>query len=299
MVFRYFFRALRDTIKNIFRSPIYSLINILTIGSMLFVLACVFVISVNMNSILDDVAGKLEVVAFYEYDAGESDMERIEQELLSMDSVASVDHITKAEGLESMKEEWGEEYAAIFDRYTDEDNPIPEAMIINVSDAEKISEVLNVLSEEPLVESYNDSSNVADILVKLSKYVYIGGLIIVAILLIVCALIISNTVRLTIMSKSDELEIMHFVGSPEWYIRMPYVMQSFLLSAIGSGVAIVLILELYKVVVERLNSQQLFLFSGILPYSYIQGIVIPVCLFIGCVFSILTAKIALRKYLKK
>lgn len=82
MIFRYFFRALRDTIKNIFRSPIYSLINILTIGSMLFVLACVFVISVNMNSILDDVAGRLEVVAFYEYDAGESDMEQIEQELL-------------------------------------------------------------------------------------------------------------------------------------------------------------------------------------------------------------------------
>lgn len=77
------------------------------------------------------------------------------------------------------------------------------------------------------------------------------------------------------------------------------MMQSFLLSAIGSGVAIVLILELYKVVIERLNGQQLFLFSGILPYSYIQGIVIPGCLFIGCVFSILTAKMLLMKILEK
>ena len=299
MAVRFFTRSFRDALKIIFRSPMYSLINILTIAAMLFVLSCVYAISANMNNVMKNVTSQLEITAFYEKGTGDTEIASFERELLAMDAVSDLHHISKEEGLEKLREEWGDEFSAVLDRYENGTNPLPEAVTIHVADAELLGDVLNKLKGSSIIDSYNDSSEVANLMVRTSKMLNIGGLVIVLVLLAVCALIISNIVRLTIMSKADELEIMHYVGSPEWYIRMPYIMQSFLLSVVGSGAAVVAVLKVYQLVADKLQGQELFKLSGILSYEYIRGIVIPGCLLIGCAFSVITARLAVRKYLKK
>ena len=126
----------------------------------------------------------------------------------------------------------------------------------------------------------------------------IGGLgLIIAILLIVSLLIISNTVKLAMYDRQNEIAIMKMVGATNGFIRFPFVVEGFLLGVIGAGAAFGLEWVMYDALVmkiQEVDSLQLFSF---VPFVELLEPMLITFSAAGLFVGVLGSLMAIRKFL--
>ena len=81
-----------------------------------------------------------------------------------------------------------------------------------------------------------------------------GNIAVTAVLLVVSLLIISNTVKLAMYDRKDEIAIMKMVGATNGFIRLPFVVEGFVLGMLGAGIAFGLEWVLYDAVLAKVST---------------------------------------------
>ncbi|MBE5816770.1 MAG: ABC transporter permease [Clostridiales bacterium] len=299
MIFRCFLRSLRDVGKDFLRNPIYSIITAFTIFATLFFLSVVFILVSNANSIMSDIEGRMELVVYFYDEADAQSIQAFQTDIIKIEGVDSIEYLSKEDALNKMKEEWAE-YSYLLDEFNSSNNPLPRSLIIYASDADSIVRIEEFIYEaDDIVESFDSYKQIADLLKKVSNVIKYGGIGIVIVLALICMLVISNTVRLSIHAKRVQLDIMRSVGAANWYIRLPFVMQSFIIGLIASIGASMLAVNIYSRLTANISIEDILLFSGILPAGNITGIVYISCISIGCIFCLVTSFFSTNRYLRK
>src|SRR5699024_7432786 len=115
------------------------------------------------------------------------------------------------------------------------------SFVVNVRDiknSDGIVKEAKSLDGVTTVTYYQDTINK---LINLSKYIKYGGLLVSAILLVISIIVISNTVKLTVESRKDEIQIMKYLGSSDAMITTPFIIEGIIFGLIGSFIAYMLI----------------------------------------------------------
>ena len=224
--------------------------------------------------------------------ATQQQMNAVRRQLEADPRVEKVTFVSKAEGLERMRKTQPE----IVENLTA--NPLPNAFEVKAHDGSNVKAISTSLREPALpvgVESIRDGEEVSDLIVNLATWLSSAFAIATLVLLVSSALLIANTIRLSIFSRRREIEVMKLVGATNWFVRGPFMLEGLITGAVGSIAAVLLLLAGKTVLLERVNSR-FDIFSGIeaWPFSVIALIVILVGLTIGAIGSGIT----LRRFLQ-
>ena len=182
---------IKDGFKGIARHFSMAFASIISILSVLLILSTVLIIVLSVNKVVGDTKEKINEVKVFLLDGvDDAGIKELEGKIKDIDGVKNVKFISKDEGLESMFEQW-ENKSYLLEEYK-EDNPLPNAFKVNVKDIEKINDVAANIKLIPGVEDVRFLSEEVIHLLKISKYMQIGGFGLIVALIFISIFLNSN-----------------------------------------------------------------------------------------------------------
>lgn len=147
-----------------------------------------------------------------------------------------------------------------------EGNPLPAKIEVRVSRLDHLKQI-DDLARQWRGADRNDPTDyrgdfIANML-RLSTWLRIGGLGLLAILTVVSVVIVMNTIRTAVYHRRQEIELMKLVGATEWFVRGPFVVEGVMTGIIAASLALGLVVSAYRPFVERFEAELFFL-----PLSY-------------------------------
>ena len=238
-IFRILGKSVKDAFKSVFRNLSLSIASISCITITLIIVAIAIVGTFNINSITKNIEGVLEIVTFVDPSASEEEINNIKT---SIEEIKYVDKkalkYNSKEDLKNQMSEQDPEMKKIFDNL--EENPLSASFVITVTDPSKISEVANKVKEIEKITEVKYGESLVNKLLNTFKIIRNACIIAVGALILVSAFLIGNTIKITIFSRRQEIGIMRLVGTSNIVIKLPYLVEGFIIGIVGSIIPIVL-----------------------------------------------------------
>ena len=294
-IIRIFVRNVRDAFRSVVRNFSLSLAAITCITITLILVALSMVITANVNNFTKTLEEELSIVVYLNEDVSAE----MENEIYS--NISGLEGVEKA--TLKTKEEWKKEiqsYSSELDATLSylEDNPLLDSVIVKVKDINSISYVASIIRNYDGVKSALYGEETVDKMLAIFDIVKKATLVVVLALILVTAFLISNTIKLTIFSRKSEIEIMRLVGTSNFVIKQPFIIEGFFLGLIGSAIPIIVTIYGYILFYDHFDG---YLFSHLIelikPMNlvwYISGVLA----ILGGIVGMFGSGRAVRKYLK-
>lgn len=281
---------------QIFRNKGMSLASIFSILAMLMILGIFFLIAVNLNLFTEVVKQDYDQVeVFMLDDTTQEQAQNIMNEMEGYEGVSDVVYRSKDEALEIMKERWGES-GYLLDSLGD--NPLPASVLISVESiesAQSVSEYAGTLEGVEDVQFYQET---VDKLTQITNFLQIGALIVMAFLIVVSVVVVSNTVKLTVFARAREIRIMKYVGATNWFIRGPFISEGIIIGLLAALVSTGLITLLYDRIVAGIGVEVMAIVScPLIPVGYMAGNMLIIFIALGVSIGAWGSIISMRKFL--
>lgn len=220
------------------------------------------------------------------------------KEIEKIDNVASVEYVSSDDGLEAVKGAMLEGQEQYFSFLDDEfGNPISAAAkvtMVGMEDFDKTVEKIMKLDGVDTVQSYGDLANK---ITAIKKGVTVAGFWIIAILMLISLVIVSNTIRVTMYNRKLEISIMKAVGATDAFIRIPFIVEGLIIGVVSAGISEGLLYFCYRVATETISTT--LGTSNIVKYSDMAIELLIVFLLIGVFAGVIGSAFMIRKYLRK
>lgn len=282
---------------QVFRNKGMSVASIFCITAMLMILGLFSFLTVNVNHLTENVKEQFDTIEVYLLDeTTEAEAAVMRESLEKVEGVESVEFITKAQAMEEFKKRWGDNAYMLDGLAT---NPLPNSLRVNLKKLEGGELVAEICRNMVGVEDVRYYQTEVTKILSIADVIQKGTLVIVLFLIIVSIVIVSNTVKLTVMARQREIAIMKFVGATNWFIRGPMLMEGVLIGLISSLIALGVSWAIYARIVDGLGQQALILLSTKLVETFfmmsnLAWIFIALGIAIGSFGSILS----MRRFLK-
>ena len=292
---RILIRNFRDGTRSVFRNFSLSIASITCITITLILVAIAIVISANVDHFTKRLEETMTIVVYLKEDVTEEQKNDIEEEIKKLRNYDSLVYKSKDEWKQEMIDS-SEELGATLS-YLDT-NPLLDSITVKVTDIKSLSYVASAIRGMDGVKSAKYGEESVDKLVFIFDIVEKAMIVIVCALILVTAFLISNTIKLTIFSRRSEIEIKRLVGTSNFAIRQPFIIEGFILGIIGSLIPIIITIYGYILLYDHFDG---YLFSHIVelikPMNIIWFVSIILAI-IGGLVGMFGSSRAVRKYLK-
>ena len=192
--------------------------------------------------------------------------------------------------------EYSSDMSAVFEAYGE--NPLLDSFIVKASDINSLERITNEIRNFENVESANYGEDTVDTIISIFDVVEKATFIIVIALIFVTAFLITNTIKLTIYSRRNEIEIMRLVGASNTAIKLPFVVEGFIIGILGSIIPIIITIYGYIILYSELNGRILTDIIKLINPYYFVFYVSAVVMILGALIGMFGSLRAVRKYLK-
>lgn len=287
-------RHFRDSLKSISRNGWMTFASVSAVTVTLLLVGVFVMIMMNLNKVADDLEKDVEIKVMAELTADEASIKQLEKEIKNTPGVAEVVYSPKEDELKKLVLDFGDDL-----RLFEQDNPLHNvfyAKAVNPQETEKVAKKLDSLDNtfevkygegkiEKLFSFLNTSRNV--------------GLVLILALLFTAMFLISNTIRITIVARRRDIEIMKLVGATNWFIRIPFILEGMWLGILGAIIPITLVTVLYyniyNLLEPKLKQGNLFELLDFSPFIYqLNGLI----LLMGVLIGIWGSFMSVRKFLR-
>lgn len=288
-------RNINSAFKSVVRNFSLSIASVACTTITLILVALSVLISLNVNNFTHELEEELTIVTYLNEGVEDQQIEKIKEQ------------IAKVDGFESLEFKSKDEWKAEMQAYSEElnvslsylsENPLLDSIVVKVTDPNKINSVAKNIREIEGVKDAKYGEGMVDDVISIFNIVQNATLILVIALILVTAFLISNTIKLTIFSRRNEIEIMRLVGTSNAVIRMPFIFEGFILGIIGAIIPIIITIYGYILFYEHYNGH---LFTNIITLISPGNIILfvsLVILVIGSLVGMFGSYRAVRKYLK-
>ncbi len=294
-VIRIIGRSFRDAFKSIGRNFSLSFASIMCTTITLILVAVAIVCAANIENATKLIEDELSIVVYLNKDVTTEKIDNIKSDIASESNVQEYTFKSKDEWKLEMAE-----YSQTFDtvlNYIGE-NPLLDSFIIKVYDLEEMHDTAEYIKSIDGVETVKYGEGMVETVV--STFDVVEKVVIVAVvaLILVTAFLISNTIKLTIFSRRNEIEIMRLVGASNASIKLPFLIEGFVIGIIGSIIPVCITIYGYVILFTKMGGQ---LFTNLIiliePYNFVF-LVALVLVVIGALVGMFGSLKAVRKYLK-
>lgn len=295
-IFRIIRKNLKDAFKSIFRNFSLSMASVSCTSITLILVSIALLVTYNVNSITRSIEDVLTIIVFVDKNATDQDIENVRFQIESNSNVDKKEVIyrTKEEIKESLSED--ENLKNIFD--TLDENPIQSSFVVKVKDLKKITDTANGFKNIPFVKQVKYGESLVNRLLSMFDVVRNACVIACIALILVTAFLIGNTIKITIFARRQEIAIMRLVGTSNTVIRMPFLIEGFVLGFIGAIVPILLTIYGYTFLYDYVGGR---LFTDLIVLVKPSEIIYAaslVVLIVGGLVGMFGSLRAVRRYLK-
>ena len=230
--------SLKRAWQGFWRNAVMSIAATATMVLMLLLLAGFWIIQTGLQASLDYTESKVEVVAFLEDNVREVEVEPIVARLRAMPEVVDVTYVSEDEALSRFRTRLAEQGEEDFSRYL-QVNPLHASLEVKLAQADNYTSVVSALrAEEPVVEEVKEQQQLAQNVVTVTNALGTVGTVILIVIAFIVLFIIVNTIRLAVVARAEEIEIMRLVGASDAFIRWPFVFEGALVGLLGASLTI-------------------------------------------------------------
>lgn len=292
--------ALQNFGRNIWLSLVTVFILVLTLFSVTFS-ASLNLVAKQAISLVKD---RVDVSVYFADTALDEDVKSVANVLTAMPEVKDVNYISKDEALQYFKDKNKDN--PVIQQTLDVlgTNPLGPTLVVRakkIEDFPKIMDVLNQPQYAKLIQDkdFEENQQVVAKLTQVTDKIREIGLFVSSIFILVAALVIFNTIRVTIYTYREEIGIMKLVGASNWFVRAPFVIESIFYALIGCVLTMVIIVPLVGLSAPFFN--QLFSGYGFNVISYFEAhfwSIFWLQTLISVVLAMVSSMIAVTRYLE-
>lgn len=303
MQVRTLLNSFKESLKNIIRHPLVTLASVSTVALMLMLLGAFTVVSLNAQHMIKEISQQPTVSVWVDADATPQELSLIEQAITSRTDVVEWSKKTPMENYNDLVKDLGE-----------------DSNVLSGYDPEKLPYVYNVRLESPELASTfkkqivaysgvqpNDVTYDERVMQTLSdtmRWVNFATLVAFAIMCVVTLFIISNMVRISVLSRAEEINIMKYIGATNAYIRFPYILEGAIIGALGAIIAWFAVRMAYESIFSRLlrtaggGDGALSAQNLLLPIARVSWQVLLISLVLGILVGAAGSAISVRRHIK-
>ena len=297
------YRIIKAGFTNFVRNGVLSFASTTIMVLTLLTLSLFFIVNVALNTGIKSIQDKIDVSAYLQDTAKESQVLELQNSLAQISEVKAVKYVSKAEALDRYKAQ-NANNQKLLESLQGIDNPLPASLEVKVNDPSNLDQVTAVFDNEtfkPIVKkvSYKENKAVIDRLFAATNFIKKVGVAATTAFALVALIIVFNTVRIAIFSQKDDIEIMKLVGATNWYIRGPFIFEGALYGIIATLITMVALGAILYYTGPSLSSY--FGGAGTDFTSYLNNnawVIFGIQIFIGVLIGTASSALALRKYLK-
>lgn len=288
--------AFKQAFTQVFRNRTMSIASIFSITAMLLILGLFFILAVNVGLAAENAKDKFDTLQVYLLDeTTEEGAQDMIDSLTSMNGVDEAYYFPRELAMEEFRVRWGDQ-AYLLDTLAE--NPLPNSIKVELSDLSQAEVIAEVARNFAGVESVPDEQSIINQILKITGGIQTGAMAIIVFLVIVSVVVVSNTVKLTVLAREREISIMKYVGATNWFIRGPFLVEGMLIGCFSALISVFLIMAVYTKIVELFGQKALLLLStSLVPVGFLTthliGIFLPLGISIGALGSI----ISMRRFL--
>ena len=287
--------SLRRAWQGFWRNALMSLAATLTMVLMLLLLAGFFILQNVLLASLGFVEQKVEVVAYVQMNTTQAQVDELVGRLDAMPEVAAIEFISRDEALRRFKEAQAAQGREDLTGYL-EANPLYASLNVKLRSPSDLRTVTDALQpeREPIVRNVLNIDALVDRVVTVTTFVRTAGVVMVAVVGLIVLFIIVNTIRLAVVARAEEIEIMRLVGASDAFIRWPFVFEGALVGLLGALIA----LGLLAAAAEPLSEAMVGFFSVLpLQLGYLARDTAAIVLATGLGLGVLGSWLSVRTYL--
>ena len=265
---------LKEGIRGIFLHGFMSFAAVCVTVACLIIVGSFSILAYNLDGMVQDLNQTSEILVYIDSDLSDAEARSIGTKINALSNVLQAKFISREEALESFVKDHngdsafnGVQASDLRHRYevTLEDNSL-----MDQTDAQ--------LQQIPGVAKTNAAYELAQGFTTIQQVLHIASVALIAVLLVISLLIISNTVKLAMYDRRDEISIMKMVGATNGFIRLPFIVEGFTLGMMGAILAFGLEWVGYDALVNRISSVDSLRLFTFVPF---KTLLIPMLIVFG------------------
>ena len=283
---------LREAMTNLRVNRGNVLIGIVTTAFTLVCFGVFLLLYLNLKNVSGTLQGDIEVVVYLDTGASEQVVSLVQKRLETEPAAVTLTFVSKERALRDFAEQFPEESLLLEGM---EANPLPASIIVNLSprflDTESLSAFAERVKQLPGVTHVAYSQDWVDTLTLVVSYFELAAVVIGMILAMATVTIIANTIRLSLYTRKEEIEILRLIGATGIFIAIPYVIEGTILGALGGGLSLAVLKGVFEFFRLELNASGWFVgVEHILPVfpRQVSFLLVMTGMLLGCGSSILS-----------
>lgn len=290
----------KQGLQNIRRNKIFSLASVGTIAACVFLFSLIYAVVANFQYMVKTAESTLGITVLFEQDLDESQILEICDEISQREEVDHGNYISADEAWESFKKIYFADREELAEGFTE--NPLINCASYEIflKDVNMQDDFVTYLEGLAGIRQVNYSAVTVDSFSAFNQiitYVTIGILII---LLGVAVFLIANTISLSISVRREEIRIMKLIGSTNFFVRLPFVVEGLVIGIVGAVIPLTAMYYLYDNLVSYIQTN-FGILSGLLVFlsNYeVFRVLIPIALILGAGIGFFGSNFSIRRHLR-
>jgi cell division transport system permease protein len=308
---RNFFKHLLESLKNLKRNGWMTVAAVSSVTITLVLVGLFLSIILNTQRLADGIQNNVRIVAYMKLDVHDQEakiqdpknskkMIDNSNHLKIYNSIKKIPNVEKAtfSSKEQQLKELTKTLGSTWNLFKGDANPLYDAYIVEADSPDHVKSVTAQIRKISGIESATYGGANTQKIFQIAKGVQTWGTIIAILLIFVAVFLISNTIRITILSRQREIQIMRLVGAKNGYIRWPFFLEGAWVGLIGAIVPSLVVVWAYRLafvsLTPSLQSQKLSMYA---PDQFIPGIIALMAV-IGVLIGSFGALLSMRRFLK-
>lgn len=241
---------LREGFSGIFLHGFMSFAAICVTIACLLIVGSFSILAYNLDVMVDELNQTSEIMVYIDTSLSDAEARSVGTKINALDNVLQSTFVSREEALQNFVNDHNNN--AAFNGVQAQD--LRHRFVVTLEDNNLMEQTDRQLQQIPGVAKTNAAYELAEGFITIQNVLNIASVALMAMLLVISLLIISNTIKLAMYDRKDEIAIMKMVGATNSFIRLPFIVEGFTLGMIGAVLAFGLEWVMYDTLVERMTA---------------------------------------------
>ncbi len=285
---------LREGIRGIFLHGFMSFAAIWVTVACLIIMGTFGLVLYNLNEMIVELEQENEMLVYIDETYSEAEAKSVGSQINQIANVHNAQFVSREQAVENFVDEMEDEdlFAGL------DPSTFRDRFVITLEDNSKMRETEAAIRSIEGVADVSVHYEIQEGFQTVQRILNIASVIIIAVLLVVSMLIISNTVKLAMYDRKEEIAIMKMVGATNGFIRWPFVVEGFILGILASAIAFFLEWGLYNLLQTQISMVDSLDLITVVPFVEVIEIVAIGYAVVGFLVGVLGSLLSIRKFLK-
>lgn len=293
-------RPIKEGFLGVFRHGSMSSSSCIAVTVTLGIISLFLLFSVNVGQFTQGIEQSVEISATVDYSYESAQQEdRISLAIQSIDGVDTVTYYTKDEEFQYYLDSFSsEETKEAFRPFEGENNPMHDTFYVTVKDGQDLEAAATAIQAIEGIDSVNFGGASAVKLMRVLRSIRFAGWFVALLTSLLAVLLISNTIKVTITARADEIAIMRNVGARNGFIRSPFVVEGIIIGALGAIIPVAVMIYLYRSLYEFTGGYLISQMFTLVPPDTILPYAVVILAGIGILVGLLGSFFSVTRYLR-